>query len=148
MRIINDLELAKSAYDAYRRYSDGKSLISNQLIPEFEILPDRIRDAWKAAAQAVREQPMAIGAATIEIKVDASAAIRETGRVQVMIQTLSKPIKGWRLRTARILFQISSFFVTFACKIAPKSTNSDGPVILFDEATADSQTDHDESKGR
>jgi hypothetical protein len=49
-----------------------------------------------------------------------AAAIRESGRIQVMVQTLAMPPKGTWIRMAQNLFKISTFFVIFACKIALK----------------------------
>lgn len=44
------------AYEAYLKYSDGKSLVSGATLPRWEDLAGNIRDAWLAAAQAVVEQ--------------------------------------------------------------------------------------------
>lgn len=44
------------AYDAYLKYSDGKSLVSGVTLPAWPDLDSKIRDAWLAAAQAVTEQ--------------------------------------------------------------------------------------------
>ena len=43
----------QTAYEAYREYSDGKSLISGMDIPEWEGLDPRIQSAWEAAGDAV-----------------------------------------------------------------------------------------------
>jgi hypothetical protein len=45
--------LAEIAYEAYRANSGGKSLVSGQPIPAFAELPEPIRAAWTAAADAV-----------------------------------------------------------------------------------------------
>lgn len=45
----------KVAYEAYRQQGDGKSLISGAELPGWDALPAVIREAWNAAAQAVRE---------------------------------------------------------------------------------------------
>jgi hypothetical protein len=43
------------AYEAYCRYSDGKSLISGAILPAWDVLSENIRCAWQAAALAVQE---------------------------------------------------------------------------------------------
>jgi hypothetical protein len=43
----------KTAYEAYRNHTGGKSLATGQEIPVWEDLPPAIRDAWAAAAAAV-----------------------------------------------------------------------------------------------
>ena len=48
-----NMEYAEIAYEAYRKHSNGVSLISGATIPEFVRLPDAIKDAWQAAARAV-----------------------------------------------------------------------------------------------
>lgn len=48
-----DERIAEIAYEAYRKSSGGKSLISGAPIPEFAALPEAIKVAWKAAADAV-----------------------------------------------------------------------------------------------
>lgn len=61
MRIDRELEerrdmeesLGKVAYEGYRAFSDGKSLVSGQPIPEWEMLSEPIQLAWMAAADAV-----------------------------------------------------------------------------------------------
>jgi len=73
----------------------------------------------------------------MEITVDASAAIRDVDRIQVMVERLARPIKGWRLRIAHTLFRISSFLCEIACKIAPKSAISDGPLVHFERHESD-----------
>lgn len=50
------VDFAKIAYEAYRTFSDGKSLVSGQDIPPFEDLPSQIRAAWDAAARAVVDE--------------------------------------------------------------------------------------------
>lgn len=51
------MSAGKVAYDGYRDFSDGKSLISGQPIPEWEKLPENIQQAWEAAARAVLAMP-------------------------------------------------------------------------------------------
>jgi hypothetical protein len=51
--IFEDEKLGSIAYEAYRSFSDGKSLISGQPIPDYDKLPQPIKDAWMAAAKAV-----------------------------------------------------------------------------------------------
>jgi hypothetical protein len=48
--------LGKIAYEAYRKDSGGKSLISGQPIPAFDILPEAIQHAWSEAAHAAAEE--------------------------------------------------------------------------------------------
>ena len=50
---MKDYTLAKTAYDAYCKFTGGVSLISGEKLPEFEVLRQEIRDAWWAAASAV-----------------------------------------------------------------------------------------------
>jgi hypothetical protein len=47
------LNLGKIAYDAYFKYSEGKSLISGQPLPTWENQDSRIQQAWQAAGQNV-----------------------------------------------------------------------------------------------
>jgi len=48
-------ELGKLAYDAYRSTTGGHSAVTGDPLPEWQDLPsDAIRDAWIAAAEAVR----------------------------------------------------------------------------------------------
>lgn len=54
--LIDFQTLGKAAYDAYRKQSGGRSLISGQPIPDFGVLPDRIQNAWVHAAIAVARQ--------------------------------------------------------------------------------------------
>lgn len=42
------------AYEAYRQVADGKSLVTGALLPVWDELPERIREAWESAAEAVR----------------------------------------------------------------------------------------------
>ncbi len=44
------------AYEAYRRCSDGKSLVTGARIPEWPELAEEIRAAWEMAAFAVRHE--------------------------------------------------------------------------------------------
>lgn len=46
----------QAAYEGYRAYSRGKSLISGQPIPGWEVLEDDLVRAWEAAAQAVADE--------------------------------------------------------------------------------------------
>lgn len=43
----------QAAYEAYRKYSNGVSLVSGAPIPEWAELPANIQAAWQAAGQAV-----------------------------------------------------------------------------------------------
>lgn len=47
------VRLGKIAYDAYFRFSDGKSLISGAPLPAWENQDPQIQAAWDAAAEAV-----------------------------------------------------------------------------------------------
>lgn len=47
--------MGETAYNAYRDYTGGKSLVSGQPIPEWANLPTVIQSAWNAAAAAVLE---------------------------------------------------------------------------------------------
>ena len=46
------LKTAKVAYDGYRDYSNGKSLVSGDPLPEWGELPDRIKVAWMVSTRA------------------------------------------------------------------------------------------------
>lgn len=41
------------AYEGYCKASDGKSLISGAILPEWDELTPEIKGAWEAAAEAV-----------------------------------------------------------------------------------------------
>ncbi len=47
------VNLGQVAYDGYRASSDGKSLVSGAELPAWPDLPEPIREAWAAAADAV-----------------------------------------------------------------------------------------------
>lgn len=47
------MELGMAAYDGYRTYSNGVSLISGDPIPEWDDQTPEIRAAWRAAADNV-----------------------------------------------------------------------------------------------
>lgn len=44
---------AQTAYEAYATFSDWKSLISGAPLPEWGDLPNEVKMAWEAAAEAV-----------------------------------------------------------------------------------------------
>jgi hypothetical protein len=48
-------DLGKIAYEAYCKFSGGKSLVSGEQLPTWDNQDSKIRDAWRAAAQAVME---------------------------------------------------------------------------------------------
>jgi hypothetical protein len=48
------LELGKVGYEAYRKHTGGCSLATGAPIPEYKQLPEAIKDAWAAAALAIR----------------------------------------------------------------------------------------------
>jgi hypothetical protein len=41
---------ARAAYERYLKVSDGKSLVSGAELPAFEALDEKIKAAWRAAA--------------------------------------------------------------------------------------------------
>lgn len=51
---MRDDYLGESCYNAYKRKSEGKSLVSGNTLPAWDNLPAVIRDAWNAAAAEVR----------------------------------------------------------------------------------------------
>ncbi len=53
---MKDYRLAEIAYEAYRKQSGGKSLVSGQPIPSFSELKPEIQEAWYEAAGAVGEE--------------------------------------------------------------------------------------------
>lgn len=48
-----DYNFARKGYDAYSASTGGKSLITGDPLPVFDVLKDEIKDAWYAAADAV-----------------------------------------------------------------------------------------------
>lgn len=50
---IYDPPLGSIAYEGYRDFSQGVSLVSGQAIPPWPELPGNIQAAWNAAAQSV-----------------------------------------------------------------------------------------------
>lgn len=46
--------LGKIAYEAYCKYSDNKSLVTLCKLPKWDELDNRIKEAWEAAAKAVK----------------------------------------------------------------------------------------------
>lgn len=56
---MKDYYFAKIAYDAYCKQTGGLSLVSGDKLPDFHSLKQSIQDAWRAAAEAVRQaQPV------------------------------------------------------------------------------------------
>jgi hypothetical protein len=51
-----DLHLARLAYEAYSTRAAGKSWVNSDSLPPFHELPENLRDAWVAAANAVAEE--------------------------------------------------------------------------------------------
>lgn len=57
MVVTGDFErLGKVAYDAYRATTGGHSAVTGQPLPEWEDQSEQIREAWSAAARAVRAE--------------------------------------------------------------------------------------------
>lgn len=50
-----DYKYAEIAYEAYRKSSGGKSLVSGHPIPEFWQLPTEIKNAWSDSAEALQK---------------------------------------------------------------------------------------------
>ncbi len=48
-KAVHTFHPGKVAYEAYRKFSDGKSLISGQTLPLWEEQSPQIQNAWKAA---------------------------------------------------------------------------------------------------
>jgi hypothetical protein len=53
---MHDYTLAEIAYNAYCQFTGGVSLVSGDKLPPFGKLPEKIQDAWDAAAYAVTTQ--------------------------------------------------------------------------------------------
>lgn len=49
-------DYAKIAYDAYKNFAQGKSLVTGDTLPEWDALKPEIKAAWDAAVQAVLEK--------------------------------------------------------------------------------------------
>jgi hypothetical protein len=47
------MEAGQAAYEGYRVYSDGRSLVSGEPLPDWHQQDPEIRAAWRAAADAV-----------------------------------------------------------------------------------------------
>jgi hypothetical protein len=54
-RAMLDREGARIAYTAYGKVTDWKNF-RGEPMPEFDDLPEPIREAWAAAAEAIRER--------------------------------------------------------------------------------------------
>lgn len=52
-------ELGKIAYEAYKDWSEGKSLVDGTELPDWQDLPQSIRDAWIHSALAVQTEVLA-----------------------------------------------------------------------------------------
>ena len=46
-------ELGKELYEAYFYAAGGKSVITGALLPEWDALPQKVRDCWEATASCV-----------------------------------------------------------------------------------------------
>ncbi len=53
------------AYEAYRKHSSGKSLVSGHPIPEWDRLPSEIQAAWEAAGCEVLDWHVAVAATNL-----------------------------------------------------------------------------------
>lgn len=47
--------MGQIAYEAYREFSGKASLVTGDYLPHWDMLPDEIQKAWRAAAGAVVE---------------------------------------------------------------------------------------------
>ena len=47
------LKYAQTAYEAYCEFTGWKSIVTGQDLPEWEKLPQTIKDAWCASAHAI-----------------------------------------------------------------------------------------------
>lgn len=47
-------EPGEIAYRAYRLSAEGRSLVTGKIIPEWGKMPEKIRQAWRAAADAMK----------------------------------------------------------------------------------------------
>ncbi len=47
---------AKRAYEAYKKYTGGVSLVSKMPLPKFDDLAREIKEAWRLAADAVLDE--------------------------------------------------------------------------------------------
>ncbi len=60
--------LGEIGYEAYRGWTDGKSLVSGKPIPEFPKLSTPIQEAWEKAGQAVAASVGRAGEITGEVE--------------------------------------------------------------------------------
>lgn len=51
---MSSIDIGQVAYEGYRAASDGRSLISGHPLPDWNDQAPQIREAWRAAADAVR----------------------------------------------------------------------------------------------
>lgn len=49
-------KLGRTGYEAYARHAEHKSLISGEPLPLWPELPEPIRQAWDAAADAIADE--------------------------------------------------------------------------------------------
>jgi hypothetical protein len=59
--------LGQIGYEAYRKFSSGKSLVSGLPVPAWAELPDEMREAWQHAGDAIASE---VAAAQSEKAVD------------------------------------------------------------------------------
>jgi len=76
------IDIGRVAYDAYCAASDGKSLVSGEALPTWAEQASGIREAWRAAADAVQmvvtaqPQPIRFKSPHVTVESDATAAAR------------------------------------------------------------------------
>lgn len=73
-----DMELSRVAYEAYSDSAAGKSLVTKDPLPPYDELPDEIKAAWKAGADAVREacqQEVQTGSPQVEIPAEGPSQV-------------------------------------------------------------------------
>ncbi|HHL33919.1 MAG TPA: hypothetical protein ENJ30_06100 [Desulfobulbaceae bacterium] len=61
------MQAARTAYEAYCEATGGKSLVTGNKLPDFEVLSYQVRLAWKAAAKAVEQRTFDINFPVTEL---------------------------------------------------------------------------------
>jgi len=49
-------ELAQAGYEAYRAWTGGRSIVTGDVLPEFDGLLPKVQDAWAAAGEAMERK--------------------------------------------------------------------------------------------